>query len=151
MKKYKIEKNQYNSYKDLTLENNITIPVKNKIEGIEKILVYSSDIKDNIIEKKINKKFKALLELIASIYENDETDPEGILLALTETDKFKKELNNKYNNLLDKKQKEFLEKKFKLIEKELKEKLLIISNQYQNTRNTEIYEETEEKTSNRRR
>ena len=69
------------------------------------------------------KKFKKLLEFIASIYESDDDSSSSLMLALNEIEKLKRELINKYVAYLNKKEVQKLDKKIKLIEQEVQSKL----------------------------
>ena len=88
------------------------------------IKFYDDKTINHVVKNSIDKHFKKLLELLASIDESDSDPSDGLLFCLDEVAKFKRELNNKYEKFLKKSQKEIIDKKIKLIEKEIKDKLL---------------------------
>ena len=99
---------------------------KNKIDGgikINKINLVEQEFIDKVLDKKISRRFKKLLELIASITENDEEPSSGLMYALDETERLKREIINKYNHLIKKEELELIDKKLMMIEKELKKRL----------------------------
>ncbi len=78
--------------------------------------------------KNINRGFKRILEFIAKIYEDDDSgDTAPLMEALNHTEKFKRELMNKERDFLKKEHLDLIDKKIKIIEQELKEKIYFIS------------------------
>ena len=78
--------------------------------------------------KRINNRFKKILEYIASIYEDDDDDTtDSLMKALNQVEKFKMELINKDRKYIEKAHLELISKKVKLIEKELQEKMYEIA------------------------
>ena len=123
MNKYHlIIENNYFNYINISYQNAYT--VKNKKNFIGKINFYNNDITYKVIKRKTDNSFKKLLELIIRI-EEDDNPSDGYLICLNEIDKFRHELINRYEKYLKKEQMNFLKKKIDLIEKDLKNKLLI--------------------------
>ena len=123
MNKYHlILKNNYTSYLDINYQSAYT--VKNKIDFTGKINFYNNDITYKVIKRKTDHSFKKLLELIIRIDEDDNPS-DGYIICLNEIDKFRHELIKKYENYLKKEQMKFLKKKIDLIEKDVKNKLLM--------------------------
>lgn len=113
---------------------NLTKKGKKIINGaaINNLLVIDEVFIKNVINKKIEKKFKKLLELIACICEDD-TDPNSSMMqALNESEKFKRIVFNQYDKYLEQKQLLMLEKKILLVEEEIKRKLLQYNQKYEN-------------------
>ena len=94
-------------------------------ERIGVIKFYDERIIDNAIKKVIDYRFKKILELMASLEESDEDPSDGLIFCLDEAAKFKREMINKYDKFLKKTQIEFINKKIELIEKEVKNKLVV--------------------------
>lgn len=121
--------------------------------SINKLIIVDKKFIEKVINKKINKKVKSLLELLASICENDEDSGSAMRSSLNEVEKFKRIIQNEYSIYLNKKQIEILNKKIELVEAELRMKLMQYNNKhnaihsFQN--NTEV--EEIEKSSRRRR
>lgn len=133
---------------------NLTKECKKKIKGvtINNLIIVNYNFIETVISKKINRKIKSLLELLASIYENDEDPGTTVRFALNEVEKFKRIVQNEYFMYMKKKQIEMLSKKVNLIESEIRNKL------YQSNKikmyiknNDEMNEEVVEKSSHRRR
>lgn len=128
-KKFKyniINENNYSSFKNLKIDNSYHMASKNKFNdgiSVSKITIVDTELIQKIVDKKLRKRFKSLLELIAGIYEGDDDPSEGLNLALNETEKLKREMINKYNHLLEKKELELVNKKIELIEKDLKRRI----------------------------
>lgn len=117
------KKKSFELYSDIDLSNSYNIKrQKEKSMGI--IRIFNNQLTKIAIRKSINNHFKKLLELVIAITE-DGDNPEGLMLCLDEISKFRSELNNKYNKFLEKKDKELALKKLEIIEKELKDKLVI--------------------------
>lgn len=123
MNKYHlILENNYINYFDISYQNAYT--VKNKKDFVGKINFYNSDIIYKVIKRKTDHSFKKLLELIIRIDEDDNPS-DGYIICLNEIDKFRHELVKRYEKYLKKEQMNFLKKKIDLIEKDIKNKLII--------------------------
>ena len=104
-----IKKHNYQEVLKIKLNNIYDMSSKTPIKGgisVKRINLIDQAFIDKMINKRINKRFKSLLELIASICESDEDPSSGLMFALTETEKFKREMLNKYARLLNKQEKE---------------------------------------------
>ena len=118
------KKNKFKKYEDFSVDKAYKMKKNNTKDSNGIIKFYDPKIIRRVVNKSIDFRFKKLLELMASIEESDEDPGDGLLFCLDETDKFRHELINKYERFLKKEQMEFLNKKIKLIEEELKNKLL---------------------------
>ncbi len=99
-----------------------------KLLNLGNVRLYNGDIITNVIMKNINRGFKKILEFIAKIYEDDDSgDTAPLMEALNHTEKFKRELMNKERDFLKKEHLDLIDKKIKIIEQELKEKIYFIS------------------------
>lgn len=122
-----IKKHNHKQVSKIRINNIYDMSSKTPIKGgvsVKRINLIDEKFIDKMINKRINKRFKNLLELIASICENDDDPSTGLKFALNETEKFKREMLNKYAKLINKKEKEIIDKKIDLIEKEVKKRLL---------------------------
>lgn len=119
-----IKKNIYHKYKLLTVKNAYELNTKKLSSSVNRINIYNEKFINNTVYKKIDSKIKKILELMIAASESDD-EPGNLFMCLNETDKFKHELINKYRNYLSKQQKEFIEKKVMLMEKEIQKKLLM--------------------------
>lgn len=116
--------NNYKKYLKISLDDSYNMNKKKDKESIGVIKFYNEKLIKMVVQKSIDNRFKKLIELMISIEESDEDPSSGLLFSLNEAERFKRELINKYDRFLDKKQKEFLNKKIELIEKEVQTKLM---------------------------
>ena len=157
MKKTKyllVKEKKYKKYASINVDVSFDMKKKNDKDSIGTIKFYDDKLTDKVITKSIENRFKKLLEFVVECEED--SDPEGLLLALTETEKFKREMINKYEKFLDKKKMEFNQKKVNLIIENLKKKLItyrlmqtpvfIKQNDYQNENYEDDYEEERHRT-----
>ena len=123
--KYSLYKNDiYKKIVSYKLNDSFDMQKKQDKERIGIIKFYDDKIINSVITKSINKHFKKLLELLASIDESDTDPSEGPIFCLDEVAKFKRELTNKYNKFIKKEKIELNNKKLELIEKEIRDKLI---------------------------
>ncbi len=107
--------------------------------NVNKMIIINPSFIEKLINKKINSKIKKLLDLLNTIYNNDETseDPgSAIIEALNEVEKFKREMINKYMEYMTKEQLRLLDKKIKILEQEVTMRAY-----YLNEASEEVYEE----------
>ena len=91
---------------------------------LSNVLIVNDNLIDQYMMKRINNRFKKILEYIASIYEDDDDDTtDSLMKALNQVEKFKMELINKDRKYIEKEHIELSSKKVKLIEKELQDKM----------------------------
>ena len=96
--------------------------------NLSNVLIVNDDLIDQYMMKRINNRFKKILEYIASIYEDDDDDTtDSLMKALNQVEKFKMELINKHRKYIEKEHIELISKKVKLIEKELQDKMYEIA------------------------
>ena len=157
MKKTKyllVKEKKYKKYASINVDVSFDMKKKKDKGSIGTIKFYDDKLTDKVITKSIENRFKKLLEFVVECEED--SDPEGLLLALNETEKFKREMINKYEKFLDKKKMEFNQKKVDLIIQNLKKKLItyrlmqtpvfIKQNDYQNENYEDDYEEERHRT-----
>ncbi len=157
MKKNKyllVKEKKYKKYININVDVSFDMKKKKDKDSIGTIKFYDEIITDKVITKSIENRFKKLLEFVVECEED--SDPEGLLLALNETEKFKREMINKYEKFLHKKKMEFNQKKVDLIIQNLKKKLItyrlmqtpvfIKQNDYQNEDYEDDYEEERHRT-----
>ena len=157
MKKTKyllVKEKKYKKYASINVDVSFDMKKKKDKESIGTIKFYDDKLTDKVITKSIENRFKKLLEFVVECEED--SDPEGLLLALNETEKFKREMINKYEKFLDKKKMEFNQKKVDLIIQNLKKKLItyrlmqtpvfIKQNDYQKDNYEDDYEEERHRT-----
>ena len=119
-----IKDNTYERIESYDFNESFNMTKKKDDERLGVIKFYDDEIISKVIKRSIDNRFKKILELIASIEESDEDPSQGYLFCLDESEKFKREMINKYNKFLKKTQLEFINKKIELIEKDMKNKLI---------------------------
>ena len=119
-----LKKSIYKKIEMFDFNDSFNMTKKNDDERIGVIKFYDDRIISGAVKRSIDNRFKKLLELIASIEENDEDPSNGYIFCLDEAAKFKREMINKYDKFLKKTQLEFINKKIELIEKDIKNKLI---------------------------
>jgi hypothetical protein len=91
---------------------------------LSNVLIVNDNLIDQYMMKRINNRFKKILEYIASIYEDDDDDTtDSLMKALNQVEKFKMELINRDRKYIEKEHIALISKKIKIIEKELQDKI----------------------------
>ena len=119
-----LKKSVYQEIISFKCNDSFNMTKKKDKERLGIIKFYNDKIINRVIQRSIDNRFKKLLELIASLEESDSDPSQGLIFCLDETNKFKREMVNKYNKFLKKNQIEFINKKIELIEKEVKNKII---------------------------
>lgn len=121
------KKSEFNETKNLNVTKKYSMNYNNDIQDgikIRTITLEDEDLVNKVILKRINNKFIKILEKLYS-NDDDDSDPyDGLMKVLDETEKFKQEVNAKYRELLKKKEMEIVNKKIKLLQTEIKNKLI---------------------------
>ena len=120
-----IKKNDFKKIFLFKYKESFDMSKKKDKERIGVIKFYNENIIICVVKKSIDNRFKKLLELIANIEESDSDPSSRLMFCLDEASKFKQEIINKYNQFLKKSQIEFINKKIELIEKEVKNKIIV--------------------------
>ena len=153
--KYSLTKeNKFKKISEINISDSYDINKKMDKESRGIIKFYNAYLIDKIIKKKMDIKFKKIFEMMIKQDESDDDPSEGLMICLSEANKIKEELLNKYRKFLNKKQQEFLEKKIMLLEEEIKVKLFniqIVRNPFFMSQEGIETEYEEEKESTRRR
>ena len=150
-----VKKNKYKECINTSINSSYNIRKKIDKDSLGIIKLYDNELINKVIKKKLDAKFKYILETMIKIEEDDSDPSEGLMMCLNEIDRLNKEQINKYRRFMDKKKQELIEKKVMLLESEIKMKLFnmqIIKNPIimNNGNHRNDYEE-EEKESTRRR
>lgn len=145
-----LKKSIYKKIISYSFSDSLDISKKRDKHRIGIIKFYDDKIINRVIKKSIDNRFKKLLELIVSFEEADTDPSEGIVFCLNEVAKFKRELANKYEKFLKKKELEFINKKIELMESELKNKLIAYRLMHSDVFEDNLDEEIEEERNHRR-
>lgn len=110
---------EYDKLKGFNMTSkNKNIKLKDAI-NVNKMIIINPSFIEKLINRKINNKFKKLIDLLSNICDSED-DPSGVLMhALNEIEKFKRELINKYVEYMNKEQLKLLNKKIQILEHEV--------------------------------
>lgn len=133
MKNYYIVKNQddkaitYLEYDklsgyDVTPKN---VKIKDAID-VNKMIIINPSMIGKMVTKKVDLRFAKLLKFVSIVLSSDDESGEAYRQALTEITKLRLEIFVKYKNYMTKEQIDILEKKFSILEREVKLRMLYL-------------------------
>ena len=115
-------------YIDYSKNKGFTFTPKNSIKykgiTVNKMILVKPSLIEKILRKKIKKQLDLYLQYIIQIMDDDDADPTNLRFALNELSRYKKTIQNNYRIHLEKRYVELLMKKIKVLEQELKTKLI---------------------------
>lgn len=116
---------------------------KNKIkyEGVvvNEMCIINSSLIEKILRRKISLKLDKYLQYIITVLDDEESDAGRIATVLSDLNRYREMVNNKYIRYLSDKYMELLLKKIELLEYELKKKLMSL-NAYNYAKLQRLYE-----------
>lgn len=101
--------------------------------NVNKIVIINPSLAEKVAKKKLEIKFRKLLQLLNIIFESDDDTGSAYHEGLNEVSKLRMELLNKYRKHLEEEYVSLTEKKLDILENELKVRLYYLEKQYQNT------------------
>ena len=105
-------------------------PKKNaKIEdaiNVNKIVIINPTLANKVAKKKLDIKFRKLVELLNTIFESDDDTGDAYHQGLNEVEKLRQELVDKYKKHLENDEYDTMDKKLGILEHELKVRLFYI-------------------------
>lgn len=81
-----------------------------------------------MVTKVVSKKYKKLISLVTELLISDDDTGDSYMLALTEMEKFRQEIKNKYRVFLEQKELNFMAKQLSVLKKQAKNQLLDVQN-----------------------
>lgn len=132
MEKYVIKKKNKNkklSKFDFLEEGYVFKPniASPNLVSISSLSITNPEITNSILTKKLDKSFRKLASLILSVLKEEDADSGSIMIALNELTKEKNVIQRKYKEYLKKEEKEKYLKRLKVLEGQLKEKLIYLN------------------------
>lgn len=112
---------EYEKIKGLNLKPKHKMKFEDMINVDEMIIINPSLIK-KLIDKKCKRNLERILKIISIIYEDDDSDDSSFDVALTEIERLRGLINNKYKSYMDEKVYVLYMKKLELIKQELEER-----------------------------
>ena len=140
---YSVEKKKkkYISKMNIVMEgvfddmNGFLLPSKQQYFMIQQqkichIKVISPILARPFIEKKVQKKYQKLLEMITELLLDDDESGESFRIALNQIEKFRQEIKNKYRIYLEKKELTRMARQLSVLQEEAKKNLLELQSHY---------------------
>lgn len=100
--------------------------------NVNKVVIINPSLAQKVAKKKIDLKFRKLLQLLNIIFESDDDTGTAYREGLNEVSKIRLELNNKYRKHLEEEEANLMEKKLDILEDEIKVRLYYLEQNYQN-------------------
>lgn len=100
--------------------------------NVNKMVIVNPSFIEKLVNKKINSRLRKLIDLIAGSFDDEEDPASGLMIALNEVEKFKREMINKYLEYMSKNQIQKLNQKIKILEEQITMRAYVINeNSYQ--------------------
>ena len=112
----------------------------NGLIEITSLSITNPEITNSILKKKCDKSFRKLASMILKVLKDEDTSTGSAMIALNELEKEKIVLQRKYKEYIEKEEREKYLKRIKVLESELKEKIVAL-----NLQQKRYYEENLEK------
>lgn len=100
--------------------------------NVNKVVIINPSLAEKVAKKKLDIKFRKLLQVLNIIFETDDDTGTAYREGLNEVSKLRIELLNKYRKHLDDEAVYLMEKKLDILEHELKIRLYYLEQNYQN-------------------
>ena len=94
--------------------------------NVNKVVIINPTLANKVAKKKVDLKFRKLVELLNTIFESDDDTGSNYHQGLDELEKLKEELMDKYKKHLTSEEFDLMEKKLGILEHELKIRLYFI-------------------------
>lgn len=121
---------EYDNMEGYDLSPKKNVKIKDAI-NVNKVVIINPSLMNKVASKKIDLKFKRLLQLITIIFEDDDTSGNAYREGLNEISKLRLEAKTKYFKYMHQEEVETIEKKLDILEHELKLRLFYLQQQYQ--------------------
>ena len=125
MKKYLVFKDNYNGTVISSNINGCSFNPRNSINygiKVNEVIIVKQSLIEKVVKRKIKSKLDFYLQFLIEQLDNDDSDSSR--KALGDLQRYRLIVNEKYANYLDSKYIELLNKKFDVIEKELKSNII---------------------------
>lgn len=116
------------NYKDIGYEFKPNIK-NEKMVQISNLYLYDEKMINIVLMKKIDKSFRRLAAITMSVLNDEDATSADAIIALDEVAKLKSYILKKYNEYLNKEEEELHLKRLKMLENNLKERLLYLKSE----------------------
>lgn len=142
---------EYNKMEGYDLSPKKNIKIKDAI-NVNKVVIINPSLMNKVASKKMNLKFKKLLEFMTIIFDSDDDSTSGDAYreGLNEISKLRLEAKVKYQKYMEEEEYKTLEKKLDILEQELKARLYYLEQYYYQKQFESQYENQEENSIGRR-
>lgn len=144
---------EYDKMEGYDLSPKKNIKIKDAI-NVNKVVIINPSLMQKVAKKKIDLKFKKLLEFMAIIFDDDDDDDttsgEAYREGLNEISKLRLEAKVKYQKYMEEEDYKTLEKKLDILEQELNSRIYYLEQYYYQRQLEAQYEEQDENTIGRR-
>lgn len=106
--------------------------------NVNKVVIINPTLAEKVAKKKMNLKFRKLIQLLNIIFETDDDTGTAYREGLNEVSKLRVEILNKYRKHLSEEEADLMKKKLDILEHELKIRLFYLQDNYQNDYENEI-------------
>lgn len=142
---------EYDKMEGYDLSPKKNIKIKDAI-NVNKVVIINPSLMQKVAKKKMNLKFKKLLEFMTIIFDDDDdtTSGEAYREGLNEISKLRLEAKVKYQKYMEEEDYKTLEKKLDILEQELNSRIYYLEQYYYQKQLESQYEEQDENTIGRR-
>ena len=100
--------------------------------NVNKVVIINPSLAGKVAKKKLDLKFRKLLQLLNIIFETGDDTGTAYYQGLNEVSKLRMELLNKYRKHLEEEEANLMEKKLDILEQELRVRIYYLQQNYQN-------------------
>lgn len=142
---------EYDKMEGYDLSPKKNIKIKDAI-NVNKVVIINPSLMQKVASKKMDLKFKKLLEFMTIIFDSDDdaTSGDAYREGLNEISKLRLEAKVKYQKYMEEEQYKTLEKKLDILEQELNSRIYYLEQYYYERQLASQYEEQEENSIGRR-
>lgn len=97
--------------------------------NVNKVVIINPTLASKVAKKKVDLKFRKLVELLNTIFESDDETGDALHKGLNELEKLRTEIKNKYKKHLEDDEFDTMEKKLGILEHEIKVRLYYLKEQ----------------------
>ncbi len=121
---------EYNQMEGYDLSPKKNIKIKDAI-NINKVVIINPSLMQKVAKKKLDLKFKKLLESMSVIFDSDDdSSGDSYRQGLNEINKLRLEAKMKYQNYMEEEAYQVFEKKLEILEQELKARIYYLEQYY---------------------
>lgn len=124
MEKYHFQKESHSYQGKITFGEKLTIHTTKK--GITKLEIYDNYIQKQFIKRRVQKKYRKLLQMILFYLQTDDDTGVSYHEALDKIEYFRQLIKNKYKAYLNEKQLDEMAKQLSQLKKSAEQKLLLL-------------------------